>query len=273
MYYIILYYIILFCITYYIRLFFIYIITYHNLLFIVKYNMMFIKNYLYELPDDIQGIIYKKVFDRCIAHIKEDLNIKYLNRLYIAIHNPSNTCVYSIAPKGMFRDYNDHKNECDPEYKYERIALIEGFRNNNMKSMVYLDRAHLTEDISQSQYDTISYYIYPLFISSKRLKKYLTIRFNLIKYYDKRLIRNITVVEDRVDIVFTSSLKCNADIYYNILVGYNVIYNSLSNIIFSEDNTEIFRKLVELFRWVEYNNVLHGYNICDNKIIPMLEKT
>ena len=232
---------------------------------------MFFKNYLYELPDDIQTAIYKIVFADCIKYFEDDLSFKYLDRLYRTINNPSNTCVYSIKPKEMDEWLLS-------DYKYRRIAMLEGFNErvtsdtSDTRSMIYLDRTHLTEDISQSQYDTISYYIYPLFIASKHLKKYLTIRFNLIKYYDKKLIRNITVVEDRVDIVFARSMKCNADIYYNIFVGYNVIYNSLSNIIFGEENTEIFRKLVELFKWIEYNNVLCGYNICNNKIIPILEK-
>ena len=235
---------------------------------------MFFKNYLYELPDDIQTAIYKIVFADCIKYFEDDLSFKYLDRLYRTINNPSNTCVYSIKPKEMDEWLLS-------DYKYRRIAMLEGFNTrvtsvtsdtSDTRSMIYLDRTHLTEDISQSQYDTISYYIYPLFIASKHLKKYLTIRFNLIKYYDKKLIRNITVVEDRVDIVFARSMKCNADIYYNIFVGYNVIYNSLSNIIFGEENTEIFRKLVELFKWIEYNNVLCGYNICNNKIIPILEK-
>jgi hypothetical protein len=235
---------------------------------------MFFKNYLYELPDDIQTAIYKIVFADCIKYFEDDLSFKYLDRLYRTINNPSNTCAYSIKPKEM-------DDMLLSDYKYRRIAMIEGFNTrdtsdtsvtSDTSSMIYLDRTHLTEDISHSQYDTISYYIYPLFITSKRLKKYLTIRFNLIKYYDKKLIRNITVVEDRVDIVFARSMKCNADVYYNIFVGYNVIYNSLSNIIFGEENTEIFRKLVELFKWIEYNNVLCGYNICNNKIIPILEK-
>jgi len=232
---------------------------------------MFFKNYLYELPDDIQTAIYKIVFADCIKYFKDDLSFIYLDRLYRTINNPSNTCAYSIKPKEM-----DERLLSD--YKYRRVAMLEGFNTrvtsvtSDTSSMIYLDRTHLTEDISQSQYDTISYYIYPLFIASKHLKKYLTIRFNLIKYYDKKLIRNITVVEDRVDIVFARSMKCNADVYYNIFVGYNVIYNSLSNIIFGEENTEIFRKLVELFKWFEYNNVLCGYNICNNKIIPILEK-
>jgi hypothetical protein len=234
---------------------------------------MFKNNYLYELPDDIQAVIYKNVFARCIANIENDKSIKYLNRLYIAVYNPSNTCVYSIKPKGMFCDYRDSDREDDSihEYKYERVALVEGFSNNDMKSMIYLDRTHLIEDISQSRYNIISFYIFPLFTASKNLRKYLSNRINIIKYYDKRMIENIVVVEDRVDIVFTRNLKCNADIYYNIMVGYNVLYNSLSNIIYSEENVVMFNKFVEIFRWIEMNNIFEGYNIYNNKIIPIFE--
>jgi hypothetical protein len=31
----------------------------------------------------------------------------------------------------------------------------------------------------------------------------------------------------------------------------------------------MFNKFVELFRWIEMNNVLEGYNIYNNKIIPV----
>ena len=119
--------------------------------------------------------------------------------------------------------------------------------------------------------NTISIYIYPLFTTSRNLRKYLSIRINLVKFYDKKMIKNITVVEDRIDIVFTSNFNCNADIYYNIMVGYNVLYNSLSNIIYSEENVVMFHKFVELFRWIEMNNVLEGYNIYNNKINPIFE--
>ena len=55
------------------------------------------------------------------------------------------------------------------------------------------------------------------------------------------------------------------------MVGYNVLYNSLSNIIYSEENVEMFHKFVELFKWVEANKVFEGYNVYDNKIIPIFE--
>lgn len=231
---------------------------------------MFITNYLYELPDDIQYAIYKNVFARCIVDIERDKRIKYLNRLYRATDNPKNTCVYSIKPKGMYGD------ECDSEYKYRCIAALEGTCKKHIKSLIYLDRSHLIEDTSHSQSNIISIYMYPLFTASRNLRKYLAIRLNQVRYYDNKMIKMITVVDDRIDVVFTRHFECNADIYYNIMVAYNVLYNSLSNIIYSEDNVVMFNKFVELFRWLEMNNVLEGYNMCNNnnnKVIPMFEAT
>ena len=224
---------------------------------------MFKKNYLYELPDDIQVIIYKNLFNYCIIDIEKDTNIKYVNRLYRATNNPNNTCVYSIIPNDMLSN--------DKDYKYKRIVDNEGFINNSIKNLIYLDRAHLIENTSHLHSNTISYYVYPLFTANKTLRKYLTIRFNLIKYYDKELIKNIIVVGDRADIIFTRNFRCNADIYYNIMVGYNVLYNSLSNIIYSEENIIMFNKFVEIFRWIENNKILEGYNISNDKIIPIFE--
>jgi hypothetical protein len=225
--------------------------------------VLIIRNYLYELPEDILNAIYKKVFDNCIDNIQNNKSIKYINRLYGVTINPNNTCIYSVKPKGMFQGV-----KC---YKYKRVATLEYFGNNKMNEMIYLDREHLIENTLQLNSDTISYYLYPLFTANKKLKKYLTIRLNLIKFYDKKLIKYMKVVEDRIDITFISNFKCNADIYYMLLVGYNVLYNSLSNIIYSEEDAIIFHKFIELFRWIECNNILEGYKVHNDKIIPIFE--
>jgi len=228
---------------------------------------MFIKNYLYELPDDIQSTIYKMVFARCLTDIERDKGIKYLNRLYKANTHPSNTCVYSVKPKGMFGE----DGEGDGGYKYRCVAALEaaGTCKKHIKPLIFLDRTHLIEDTSHSQSNIVSLYIYPLFSASRNLKKYLTSRLNLVKFYNTKMIREITVIDDRINILFTKHFACNADIYYNIMVAYNVLYNSLSNVIYSEANVAMFNKFVEFFRWLEMNNVLEGYNMCDNKVIPM----
>ncbi|NDB85791.1 MAG: hypothetical protein EB127_24280 [Alphaproteobacteria bacterium] len=85
------------------------------------------------------------------------------------------------------------------------------------------------------------------------------------------MISNIKVLEDRVELVFTHNFTCNADIYYHIMVGYNVLYNSLSNVIYGEENVLMFSKLIELFKWIEDNNRFEGYYIYNHKIIPVLE--
>jgi hypothetical protein len=167
--------------------------------------------------------------------------------------------------------FSDYYSDYYYNYKYKRVATLENFTNKLVKEMIYLDRTHLLENTLQLQSNIISYFMFPLSITNKHLRKYLTIRFNLIKFYNKELITIMKVIGDRVDIIFTHNFKCNADIYYNIMVGYNVLYNSLSNIIYSEENVEMFHKFVELFKWVEANNVLEGYNIYDNKIIPIFD--
>lgn len=220
---------------------------------------MFKRNYFYELPDDIQSVIYRNVFSNCIRYFTNDRSIKYLNRLYRAVNNPSNTCVYSIPPKGMFG--------C--EYKYKHLAALEGFRT--MSELIYLDREHLLADVSHSNSNTISYYLFPLFTANKTLRKYLTYRLKTFADYDTRMIANINVLEDRVEVVFTHKFISNADIYYNIMVGYNVLYNSLSHVIYSEANVLMFSKFVELFKWIENNNRFEGYYIYNSKVIPVLE--
>jgi len=224
--------------------------------------MMFKRNYFYELPDDIQSVIYRNIFSNCIRYFANDRSIKYLNRLYRAVNNPSNTCVYSIQPMEMFDTY-------------KHLATLEGFRATSASAasatLIYLDRKHLLADISQSNSDTISFYLFPLFTANKTFRNYLAYRLTTLGYYDKQMISNIKVLEDRVELVFTHNFTCNADIYYHIMVGYNVLYNSLSNVIYGEENVLMFSKLIELFKWIEDNNRFEGYYIYNHKIIPVLE--
>lgn len=227
---------------------------------------LFRKNYFYELPEDIQNIIYKIIFNTCIYDIQNDKNIKYIDRLYRTTNNPNNTCVYSITPQGMFSNI-------EKEYKYKRIAALENYRHNKMSEMIYLDREHLIEKTSQIDIYTISYFVHPLLAASKTFKKYLTIRINLSGYYDNNVIKYIKVTGDRIEITFIRKLKCNADTYYNILVGYNILYNCLSIILYSEENITKYVKFIELFRWFERNNNFKGCNIDDCKIFPLFEET
>jgi len=219
---------------------------------------MFKRNYLFELPDDIQTLIYKNLFTNCILYFVNDRGIKYLNRLYIAVNNTSNTCVYSIPPKGIF------------EYKRVASLELEGYSNICNSKTIYLDRTHLLASTLQLKCDTISYYLFPLFTANKTLRNYLKYRLNTIAN-NKRMITNMKVLEDRVDIVFASKFTCNADIYYNIFVGYNILYNSLSEIIYSVENVFMFSKFVELFKWLEINNRFEGYTIYNHKIIPVFD--
>jgi len=230
--------------------------------------MMFKRNYFYELPDDIQSVIYRNIFSNCIRYFANDRSIKYLNRLYRAVNNPSNTCVYSIQPMEMFDTY-------------KHLATLEGFRATReanvanaalaANALIYLDRKHLLADISHTNSDTISFYLFPLFTANKTFRNYLAYRLTTLGYYDKQMIANIKVLEDRVELVFTHNFTCNADIYYHIMVGYNVLYNSLSNVIYGEENVLMFSKLIELFKWIEDNNRFEGYYIYNHKIIPVLE--
>jgi hypothetical protein len=172
----------------------------------------------------------------------------------------------------MFGD-SDECVKCDSGYKYRCVAALEasGTCKKHIKPLIFLDRTHLIEDTSHLNSDIVSLYMYPLFTASRNLKKYLTSRLNLVKFYNTKMIKTITVIDDRIDILFTKNFACNADIYYNIMVAYNVLYNSLSNVIYSEENVVMFNKFVELFRWLEMNNVLEGYNMCNYKVIPMFD--
>ena len=216
---------------------------------------MFKRNYLYELPDDIQTAIYRNVFSNCILYFANDRGIKYLNRLYRAVNNPNNTCIYSITPKGIF--------------EYKRVASLEG--SCNLKT-IYLDRAHLLTEMLQLQCDTISFYLYPLFTANKTLRNFFAYRLNTHANYDKKMITCMKVWEDRVDIVFARNFACNADIYYSIFVCYNILYNSLSDIIYSIGNILMFSKFYELFKWLENNNRFEGYTIYNHKIIPVFDR-
>jgi hypothetical protein len=229
--------------------------------------MIFLRNYFYELPDDIQHNIYKHIFDSCIIDIKKDKNIKYINRLYSANNNPSNTCIFSIKPKWLI---NNIYNNDEIEYKYKKVAYLEDYKNN-INKLLYLDREHLICDTSHLDIYTISFFLYPLSNTSLSFKKYLTVCFNLFEYYDKNMIKYIKVIGDSINIIFIHKFKCYADIYYNVQVGYNILYNLLSNIIYTEQNIKKYAKFVLLFRWIENNMILENCIIDNNIIIPIFE--
>lgn len=228
--------------------------------------VLFRKNYFYELPEDIQNSIYKIIFNTCVYDIQNDKNIKYIDRLYRTTNNPNNTCIYSIKPQGMFSNI-------EKEYKYKRVAALEDYRNNKMNEIIYLDCEHLIEKTSHIDIYTISYFVHPLLAKSKTFKKYLTIRINLSGYYDKNVIKYIKVIGDRIEITFIRKLKCNADTYYNVLVGYNILYNCLSIILYSEENITKYVKFIELFRWFERNNIFEGCIIDDCKVFSLFTET
>jgi hypothetical protein len=85
------------------------------------------------------------------------------------------------------------------------------------------------------------------------------------------MIKYIKVIGNRINIIFIHKFKCYADIYYNVQVGYNILYNLLSNIIYTEQNIKKYAKFVLLFRWIENNMILENCIIDNNIIIPIFE--
>ena len=243
----------------------------------------FSKNYLYELPEDILVLIYKKAFKETLASI-EDMRgaLDNYNRL-VAYIKDNHFDPYKI--RAIWSIKLCYRREIgDPYYKYSLYyADADGagadidFLRLNKKEMTRNDDA-----LSSIKY--LDFPIYPIkdrvstasYNSCKMLLEEYA-RFNL-SYYPNitglRGLKGIVLGDDKIRLEYTdanastaaSVFKCYIDIYNNILEGYNFIvytFNIISQYyqLYPVDNLEFIDDLDDLRGWFEYNSFFCGFTI------------
>ncbi len=243
---------------------------------------LFKKNYLYELPDDIHVIIYKKVYQDTLANIREKKEgINKFNKLQAYIkdnHFNKRQAVWSIF-------LCNRRDVGDPYYKYFTYYA------DNETDFLHLNKSKLiryNEAYSKIRY--IDFSIYPIqdripsdnfnyikntfeqyihiFIS---LKHYKAITSGTSNKY--RNFNDVKLLRDKIRIEFADTyvFRCPIDIYSNILETYNFILCILDVLsVLPEYNLDYIGDIGDLRDWFANNAFFRGFRV-NNKgdtIVP-----
>ena len=239
----------------------------------------FNKNYLYELPEDIQTMIYKKAFKETlnsISDMRESLD--NYEKLIEYIKNNHYDAYKSHAIWSIMLCYR--KDIGDPYYKYFL------YYSDNETDFLRLNKKKMIK--YNSAYSTIKYIdfaIYPIQDSlptenyknvKKILEEYTDIF--LSNYTDKYTnIKGIELCNNKIRIEYkdTYIFKSHIDIYNNILETYNFIiciFNILNiyNHLYPVYNLEFMNDLDDLREWFEYNSFFCGFTLNEtgDTIVP-----
>jgi hypothetical protein len=231
---------------------------------------LFRKNYLFELPDDIIVLIYKKAF-------KETLNS--INDMRVAIDNYDRLIEY--IKNNHFNPYKTsaiwsimlcyRKELGDPYYKY----FI--YYADNKTDLLRLNKQKMIKhDAVYSSIKYLDFTIYPIqdrvstdsYISVKKLLEEYTDIF-ISNYSEKYTnIKGIELFDDKIRIKYIDAyiFKCSIDIYNNILETYNFmicIFHILNmyNNLYPRYNLEFMNDLDDLREWFEYNSFFCGFTL------------
>jgi len=217
------------------------------------------ENYLYDLPDELQSLIYKKLFKETLSVIsdmretQDNYNklVAYIKENHYRNYNPEVKraiwCIYNCREVG------------DPYYKYYQYYAddtTDFLRLNKMKMTAY-----------ERKYSTIKYMEFAMFpIIEDNVK-------NVLEEYARGLLRGtdtnpnpipiktlrLSNKKIRVEFKETHRFTCCIDIYNGILETYNFI----TEVLFANNLDDI----MDLRIWFEYNSFLNGFSIRDGDTI------
>ncbi len=230
----------------------------------------FINNYLYELPEDILTLIYKKAFKETLNSISDMQEaLDNYNRLVEYIKSNHFNPYKTRAIWSIILCYS--KEVGDPYYKYSL------YYTDNETDFLRLKKTKMIK--YNSAYSTIKYLdfsIYPMdknittesFTNVKKILEEYTGIF-LSNYAEKYSnIKGIQLLNDKIRIEYTDAyiFKCSIDIYNNILESYNFIICILNilnmyNHLYPVYNLEFMNDLDDLREWFEYNSFFCGFTL------------
>jgi hypothetical protein len=209
------------------------------------------ENYLYDLPDELHSLIYKKLFKETLSVIsdmretQDNYNklVAYIKENHYRNYNPEVKraiwCIYNCREVG------------DPYYKYYQYYAddtTDFLRLNKMKMTAY-DR----------KYSTIKYMEFAMFpIIEDRVKNVLEeYARGLLSGTDTNPIKTLLLCNQKIRVEFkdTHRFTCCIDIYNGILETYNFI----AEVLFANNLDDI----MDLRIWFEYNSFLNGFSIRD----------
>ena len=252
----------------------------------------FSKNYLYELPEDIQTLIYKETFKHSLKIISDKReamdNFTRLQAYIIErdqvdnIYNNKNHAIWRII---MRTDVGD------PYYKY--FTYYADYKTDFLQ----LAKTKLIRyDAAYSTIKYIDFRIYPIhdkicLMSYNYIKNileqyvhiFLSIRHNANNETEKEYsnddetekeysnIKGVLLIDNkiRVEYLDTYRFNCYIDMYNNILESYNLlvyilnILTMFNNDIYPEYNLQYMNDLRVIRDWFEYNLYFIGFKIND----------
>ena len=229
----------------------------------------FAKNYLYELPEDILTLIYKKAFKdtlNSISDMRETLDsYDYLVGYIKSNHfDPSkNRAIWSILL--CYR-----RNIDDPYYKYSLY-----YADNETDFLRLNKKMMIKYNPSYSSIKYLDFAIYPIkdrvttesYNSIKKILEEYTLIY-LSNYPDIYNIKKIELCDNKIQIEYkdTHTFRCCIDIYINILESYNFticIFNIINQYynLYPTYNLEYMNDLDDLRKWFEYNSFFCGFAI------------
>lgn len=254
-------------------------------------SLAFAKNYLYDLPDDILVLIYKKAFKETLTTI-EDMReatdnynklLEYINKGKDSNNNPiQNQAIWNIIAR---RDIEE------PYYKYYQYYADASCTKG--ADFLHLNRIKMTRyDASFSTIKYIEFSIYPIqdkvpsanynYIKNT-YEQYIHIFLSLRHYnantnmnnggrdidYEFKNIKDIKLLNDKIRVEFHDVyiFKNYIDIYNNILEAYNFIVCILdilsifNNTIYPEYNLDYMNDLTDLRDWFKFNAYFGGFTL------------
>ena len=255
-------------------------------------SLAFFKNYLYELPEDILVLIYKKAFKETLTTI-EDMReatdnynklLEYINKGKDSNNNPiQNQAIWNIIAR---RDIEE------PYYKYYQYYADASDAKGT--DFLHLNRIKMTRyDASFSTIKYIEFSIYPIqdkvpsanynYIKNT-YEQYIHIFLSLRHYnantnmtssggkdidYEYKNIKDIKLLNDKIRVEFHEAyiFKNYIDIYNNILEAYNFIVcildilSMFNNTIYPEYNLDYMNDLTDLLDWFKFNAYFGGFTL------------
>ncbi len=240
---------------------------------------LFNKNYLYELPEDILTLIYKKAFKgtlKSITDMREPLD--NYNKLIEYVKNNKYDAYKTRAIWSIMMCYK--RDVGDPYYKYFLYYAdndTDFLRLNKTKMIKY-----------NSAYSSIKYLEFAIYPIEERVStdSYRCVKKILEEYTDIFLsnypdkypnIKGIELCNDKMLIEYKDSnvFRCYIDIYNIIVETYNFtvcIFNILNmyNQLYPAYNLEYMSDLDDLREWFEFSSFFCGFSLNEagDVIIP-----
>lgn len=226
---------------------------------------MEIRNYFYDLPDDIQQKIFKYVYDGCMMQLKGSNIIK----LYT---------LYDTIKRNKYIDYCMYEDdgecececECETDDQNKRLSLKEYTSDNVKLNKIKYISFGLPPMINNNEF----YYkaFYNRFNEAIRFKVHnllfkgnISYTMNGVLYMrnsdddpDLNIIK-AEYINDNFNVYFKDPMRCNADVAINIINGYSFVKDVIEwtndNYIRDDENIENFEN------WVENHRFLEGWDI------------